>query len=325
MNRALTASARHHTYLLFSRLFLDGITDDLLHYLEQITELAVVAPRPFDPDESAAAHYGLFAHDIFPNESIFRDVSGLLGSIYADQVNAIYQRAGYYITADYDHIGHEIAYLAFLCQAEFGALDAQEIEAADYFVQLQASFLRDHLLYWLSPLTIALSYSDQSFFGTLAELTQKLVYDHLLSINHRKAANLLSDSDDAKLVESPDILRNNETNLKQIANFLVTPPYCGLYLGRSTIAVLARECQLPRGFGSRQQMLSNLLHSAAQYDLVPNLLEGLATHTNSWGKKYEEQIGEFPKLSPWIQPWLQQLKNTTGILLQMRILSLATA
>lgn len=325
MNRAATASARHHTYLLVSRLFMDGLTDDLLPYMEQIPELASAALRPFDPDESAAAHYGVFAHDIFPYESIFRDVSGLLGGVYANQVNAIYQRAGYYITADYDHIGHELAFLALLCHAEFSALEAQNVEVADHFKQLQAVFLRDHLLYWLSPFSIALLYSNQSFFGALAKLTQRLVYDHLLSINHKKTTNLLSNSDDTNLAKSPDILRNNQTSLKQIANYLVTPPHSGLYLGRNTITALARERQLPRGFGSRQQMLSNLFHSAAQYDLVPNLLDDLAIHTDSWGKKYEEQIGNFPKLDPWIQPWLQRLKNTAGVLSEMRTLSLTTA
>jgi hypothetical protein len=250
-------------------------------------------------------------------------VSGLLGSINADQVNTIYECAGFHITADYDHIGNEIAFLASLCHAEFGALDAQGIEAADYFEQLQAVFLRDHLLCWLSPFTIALSYSDQPFFGALAHLTQRLVYDQLLSIIQARATNLMSDSDEANLAEFPDILRNNQTNLKQIANFLVTPPHSGLYLGRSIIASLARERQLPRGFGSRRQMLSNLFHSAAQYNLVPNLLEDLAIHTESWGKKYEEQIGDFPELDPWIQPWLKRLKNTTGVLSEMRTLSLA--
>jgi hypothetical protein len=325
MNRTATASARHHTYLLVSRLFLEGLTDDLLPFLEQIPELRAVTPRPFNPDESAAAHYGVFAHDIFPYESIFRDVSGLLGSIKADQVNTIYKRAGFHITADYDHIGYELAFLAHLCHAEYGAMYAQEIEAADYFTHLQAVFLRDHLLYWLSPFTIALSYSDQSFFGTLAQLTQRLVYDHLLSINHTKAANIFSVSDNTNLAEIPDILQNSQTNLKQIANFLVTPPHSGLYLGRSTIVALARERHLPRGFGSRQQMLSNLFHSAAQYDLVPSLLEDLATHTDTWGRKYDEQIGDFPEFGLWIQPWLQRLKNTSGILSEMRTLSLAAA
>ena len=324
MNRADTASARHHTYLLLSRLYFDGLTGDLLPYIAKIPELAAAAPRPFHPDEAAATHFQIFAHDVFPFESIFRDPSGLLGGTYADQVKVTFNHAGIHnITADYDHFGHELAFLAALCSTESGASSAQENEEADQVEQLQRTFLQDHLLCWLSPFVTALSFSNQPFFAALGRLTQSLVYDHLLSFSRAGSAESIGKADESNLPDLPVVLQDNQTSLKQIAVFLITPPHSGLYFGRSTITGLARERQLPRGFGNRQQMLSNLFHTAAQYDLVPDLLQDLTAQANSWRHRYEKQMVVFPEMSPWIRPWLQRVISTVGVLSEMKTLSAA--
>ena len=323
MNRADTASARHHTYLLFSRLYLDGLTGDLLPYIAKIPELAAAAPRPFDLNDAAATHYQIFAHDIFPYESIFRDPSGLLGTIYADQVKATYEHTGIHIKADYDHFGHELAFLAASCSAESGASSDQDNEAADQFEQLQRTFTQDHLLCWLPPFVTALSFSNQPFYAALGRLTQSLVYDHMVSFSRARSEEPSSGFDKNSLPDPADFLQDSQTSLKQIAGFLITPPYSGIYIGRSAITALARERQLPRGFGSRQQMLSNLFHTAAQYDLVPELLQDLTEHVNSWSHRYEEQLEVFPKMSPWIRPWLQRVFNTVSALSKMITLSAA--
>lgn len=324
MNRANTASARTHTYLLLSRLYLDGLKDDLLPYIAKIPELAAAAPRPFDRDETAAAHYQIFTHDIFPYESIFRDPSGLLGGDYTDQVKATYKNAGIQITADCDHIGHELAYMAALCSAESSRLSSSNDDAAGRFEQLQGTFLREHLLYWLPPFITSMHYAGQPFYGALGQLTQGIIYDHLLTLNLKNFVDhlIIPDVTDAPAV--PDIFQNDQTNLKQIAGFLITAPHSGLYLSRSTISNLARNRELPRGFGSRQQMLSNLFNTAAQYDLIPDLLQDLAEHAGSWGEQYKSQMTDFPEMSEWIRPWLKRANGTADMLSKMRALSIAT-
>lgn len=324
MNRANTASARAHTYLLLSRLYLEGVTDDLLPYIAEIPELAAAAPRPFDRDQAAAAHYQIFTHDIFPYESIFRDPSGLLGGDYADQVRATYKNAGIRITVDCDHIGHELTYLAALCSAESSKLSSPNDDAAGHFEQLQATFLGEHLLYWLPPLVTSMHYADQPFYGTVGQLTQGIIYDHLLTLTHTNLLDRLSIPDASNIPDIPDILQNDQTSLKQIAGFLITAPYSGLYLSRNTISDLARSHELPRGFGSRQQMLSNLFHTAAQYDLVPDVLQDLAAHAGSWGNYYKSQMADFTEMREWIGPWLKRANGTADLLSKMRALSIAT-
>ena len=324
MNRANTASARCHTYLLLSRLYLDGLTDDTLPYIAKIPELAAVAPRSFDRDEAAAVHYQIFAHDIFPYESIFRDPSGLLGGDYADQVKVTYENAGIQIPTDCDHIGHELAYVAALCNAESIRLNGQYHDAAGRFRQLQGTFMWEHLLYWLPPFVTSMIFAGQPFYGAVGQLTQSIVTDHLLSVSRTNSVDRLSIPDASDIPEVPDILQNDQTSLKQIASFLITAPYSGLYLSRSTISNLARKRELPRGFGSRQQMLSNLFHTAAQYDLVPDLLQDLAALAGSWSQRYLGQMADFPEMSVWIRPWLKRTNGTANALSKMRALSIAT-
>jgi len=323
MDHAAQSVARYRIYIMLSRLYLNGLTADLLPYVEEIPELASAAAQPFDADEAAAAHYGIFAHNIFPYESIFRDPSGLLGGKYSEQVNTTYKRASVQINADQDHIGHELAFLASLCNAESKALDNEEIEAARVIAKRQAVFLREHLLEWLSPFVTALSFSGQPFYEALGQLSQELIYDHLLTFAEEGSANSYGGPLEENDTEIGDILRDGKTGLKQIASFLITPPYSGFFIGHSTISQFARKRQLPRGFGNRQQMLSNLLHSAAQYDLISDLFQDLAEHAGAWAKCYERQIFDYPELETWIRPWLERIDNTARALSEMRSLSIA--
>lgn len=321
MNRTATATARHHTYVLLSQLYLNGVTTDLLPYLAQISELAA-ASHPFDQDEAAASHYRVFIHNIFPYESIFRDPSGLLGGSITDQVKAFYENAGILFSDDADHIGHELAFLAILCMAEATAGDTQAQENSSTSVRQQRDFLSEHLLHWLPPLISSLSFIEDPFYQALGQLTQNIVYDHFLAVGLGLPAQSAVISETANI---PDIIHNEQTGLKQIAGFLSTPPHSGLYLSGEMIAILAKRQQLPRGFGSRRQMLSNLLHTAAQYDLIPELLEDLTAHTVSWAQKYQQQIVDFPEMKPWVQSWLERVENTKSILIAMRNLTLTTS
>ena len=121
LSSADMALARHHTYTLFSRLFLEGVTAELRPFLPPIPELAAVLPEPFDADESAATHHYLFQLNLFPYESIFLATDGLLGGPVTNKVQQQYEQSGFIVDASAtspDHIGHELAFLAFLCGAE---------------------------------------------------------------------------------------------------------------------------------------------------------------------------------------------------------------
>jgi len=327
------AAARHHTYQLFSRFFLNGVTTDLLPYIEQIPELSAISPEPFDPQEAAAIHYQVFSLDIFPFESIFRDPSGLLGGVYSSQVQERYQQAGFQQTTDCDHIGYELAFLATLCGSEGAALEREEIAKAVRSQELQKAFFQDHLVCWLPAFVNALAFCGQAFYAAVGQLTLDLVYDHFLQLGqgYLEGFETPISSEKHELLDSctlpdmPDILQDEGTDLKQISRFLVTPPFCGLYLGRTSITTMARDRQLPRGFGDRRQMLSNLLRAAGQYDAISDLLQDLAAKANSWSEGYQEQLVNYPEIGDRIRPWQQRVNNTSHSLVQMANLATTKA
>ncbi|HFQ92410.1 MAG TPA: hypothetical protein ENK32_00240, partial [Anaerolineae bacterium] len=92
------AQARSRSYQLLSRLFLQGVTPEILSMVQAAPELAAALPDPVDFDELAAVHYQLFGMNVFPYESIFLDDSGLLGGRVTDGVIRSYGRFGF--TAD---------------------------------------------------------------------------------------------------------------------------------------------------------------------------------------------------------------------------------
>ena len=319
MNRVDTASARHHTYLLASRLFLGGLNDALMPYVEQIPELAAVCPHPFDPEKEAVDYHQIFSFDIFPYESIFRDPSGLLGGAYRSLVQERYERSAFQQIIDADHIGYELAFLAYLCSVEATMLESNQVVEASHVTQEQYGFLQDHLLCWLPPFVNALALSGKPFYATLGQLTLQLAYDHLLQIDtaDNKWINQVNFHSDFTLPDAPDILQENQTSLKQVSRFLITPPYSGLYLSHSSIVKLARNHQLPRGFGDRHQLLTNLLRAAGQYEVVPALLEQLIAITITWNHAYQKQIENFLGIENWIRPWQKRAAETSSYLSQM--------
>jgi hypothetical protein len=68
------------------------------------------------------------------------------------------------------------------------------------------------------------------------------------------------------LPEPQNLLDDEKTGLKDIAELLSKPALSGVYLTHQQIKALALSLELPKGFGSRQQTLVNLLRTAVQYE-----------------------------------------------------------
>ncbi len=318
MNHYEKAQARHHTYALFSRLFLQGMTSDLRPFTAQIPQLTAVTPNPFNPDAAAAVYQNIFGFNIFPHASIFLDDSGLLGGDVSAEVGGVYREAGFANSSAADHIGHELAFLAYLCQAEAEARQDGETAVLPRIRQITHNFLQNHLLPWLPPFVIALRRSGDAFYGQLGDLTLALTVDHANEFSEQAESkenkNVMPQAGDAPT----DLLNNERTGLKEIAHFLITPPHSGVYLSRDTIARLARAHSLPRGFGSRQQILLNLLRTAVSYDLLTDVITLLGEETAVWQTEYQSQQTSMPALKPFLSPWVERAHATSQLLATMQ-------
>lgn len=317
------AQARYHAYSLFGRLFLEGITPTSLPFVQQLAELTAVLPPAVDEttfDEAAAAHQNLFGFNLFPFASLFLTSDGLLGGDVTEQVVGHYQRGGFAVdsrAASPDHVGHELQYLAFLAAAEADSWrDGLPLQATRA-QQHQRDFLQAHLLYWLLPLVTAVSaIAPATFYAALADLTLQLVLEQYEQL----CANQLPLAAADPLPQPPDVLAQEKTGLRRIARYLTVPPYSGIYLGRDQISQIARQHNLPRGFGSREEMLENVLVTAVQYEHLPNLLDTLHQTLSDWSAAYQQHA----TLAPFMTPWLHRIQRTQTMLAEIKAHSAAT-
>lgn len=306
------ARARSRTYDLLGRLSLTGLTAEELPYVAEISELAATLSDHFEADEAAADHQQLFGFNVFPHESIFLDPSGLLGGPIADAILLGRQRAGFVRQIDsdmVDHLGQELKYLALLSDHEARARQDGSNDIVRRMAGLQREFLDQHLLRWLPALLVAIEKQGQRFYNALIHLVFDLSLAHRADLSSTPAPEFV-------LPDPPALLTQKGTGLKEIAAYLLAPPYSGIYLSRDDIGRLARRQELPRGFGNRQQMLLNLWRSAAMYDGLETSIEALQDFVSSWFDTYD-QLRSDPQLRPFVTAWRSRTAATISLLTEM--------
>lgn len=310
------AQARSHSYSLLGQLFLEGVTERLWPYVQALPDLAAALPPPFSPDNAAATHHHLFAFNLFPYESIFLDSSGLLGGDVTQAAARAYEQVGFQVdaaAASPDHLGHELLYLAHLTAAEALAWQNHPLQRVAPWQERQYHFLENHLLRWLIPFTVALERAAEPFYHSLGQLTLALVADHYAELSSLHDMPLLA----FVLPDETVALDEAQTGLRQIVHYLITPRASGLYLTRQGIEQLGRQLDLPRGFGTREEMMRSLWDAAAQYDQIMPLLYALKKQINEWQSAYDAVI--FPALTPFIQPWQKCLHRTHLLLTDLTL------
>jgi TorA maturation chaperone TorD len=319
--RTLSASqlalARGRAYDLLGQLYVRGITPANLACVLAMPELAHRVVLPLDADGAAADHYHLFGFNVYPYQSLFLDPAGLLGGPVAERVGQTYRQLGFRPgtgAESADHIGIELGLLSFLSAAEAEALASGELERAQWARERQLAFLDEHLLRWISPLTLAIGQQNQPFYGALAEVTFDLVQE--------QAAGLYAEFGRKPKREEPaltrlDLLGDDSTGLKEIVEFLLTPIYSGIYLSRDDIGRMARQQGVPRGFGDRQQLLLNMMRSAAKYESLGQVIDGLGELARQWESAYVEMM-QLPAVGAPAAMWRSRAATTVTTLGQMR-------
>ncbi len=324
------ALARSRLYQLCQQLYVDGLTTETLPTVMALPDLAAHVPhsaadrRTATADQLAANHQTLFGFQLFPYESIFLGTDGLLGGAISEAVRAAYTAAAHEPTGRAgapDHLGEQLGLLAHLCTAEAEAWADEQLITAQRLQQTEHHFLRSHLLRWLVPCTTAIQRHADPFYTQLATITVALVANHYTSAATSTAtstATFTATAADTPTTWTPPappaLLADSSTSLKDIVNCLTTPLHSGLFLSRHLIEQLGRAHRIPRGFGSRQQMLTNLLRTAAQYERLPALLQSLQDELLVWQQSYRALLAEQPLLAPFVQPWLARLRGTEELL-----------
>ncbi len=164
-----------------------------------------------------------------------------------------------------------------------------------------------------------------SFYTALAELTLSQVADHVSEQAAGGVQDLLAPAPSFALPTPPDLLADAKTSLKDIADHLLRPVHSGLTLSRDDLTRLSRSLDLPRGFGDRVQMLTNLMRAAVTYGLWEKLIGNLREVGADWQTAYNAVGAESPALAEFVRPWAGQVERTIGLLDQIARQKLADA
>jgi TorA maturation chaperone TorD len=324
--------ARSNTYNFLSQLYLSGPVVELYPYIKAVPDLArglgmatggQGSVPALDQDELAADHYQIFGLNILPYESSFLDPQNVLEGPVTEAVLADYWRAGFSpdtTSVSADHIGLELKFLADLCKTEAEAEGDQRVDVASQMSAFQATFMEKHLLRWLPGLVQAVRQENAPFYTELVELTLNLVIDHYLDLSGRIIQQNSRTSREFLLPEPPDILADENTGLRDIAHYLLTPAYSGVYISREVIEGMAKNQKLPRGFGDRSTMLTNLLRNAANYELLPSLIGDFRNVFDRWTKFYHQlpqRCQDADLFAPFTRPWQERISLSQKILALM--------
>jgi TorA maturation chaperone TorD len=316
MNHNEIALARSRAYSLFSHLLAEGLTEDSFSIVKTLPEFADLEAQ--DEREWAAAHYQLFRMNVFPYETIFLGEDGLLGGRITETVASFYSSIGFSPSENdsADSIAIELSALAFLCAAESDAHNDDMPHEAQGMKHFQGRFLDEHLLCWLPALVKAISNQGNIFYSILADMLLKLVLDHRATIGD----DLLNPLQSFTLCETPKILSEDKTGLKDIAEYLLIPAYSGFYLSQEDIRKIGNRFRLPRGFGKRLQVLTNLLRTAADYEILDSVLDALYEFAADWRDFYEQIESQYSieAIASVISVWDKRLLETQELLEQIK-------
>ncbi len=116
--------------------------------------------------------------------------------------------------------------------------------------------------------------------------------------------------------DAQEMLANAKTSIRDIAEYLLTPSRSGCWISRDDMQCLGRDLNVPQGFGSRVQLLSNLLRNAAEYDHAEELLAALDAQLAGTQQSYTVLSKELGA-EAYAKPWSDRLAATRDILKTM--------
>lgn len=298
--------ARAHAYHLLAEL-LEWGPSKATRQQAAMSPILAEAIADHDPDELSAAHTAAFGMEVFPYAGVFLDPSAQAGA-GADSLHAAYLAIGFDPDTSAPGVDHLSTLLRALAHASARQADSRRHPAsAEDFAGQTQDLLDTHLLRWLPAWVSAVRRLEMAWPCALAEQIMALVRFHRSEFGACRV-------EEKALAPLPD-LEAKETDLRTIALALTAPAVSGVFLSRHDIASLARRSRTPTGFGSRCVLLENALTSAAQYDTLTEIIEGMRAIYRCWEKELRETLlPGVPGFEGLISPWQQRASEASVLL-----------
>ncbi|HCP44912.1 MAG TPA: hypothetical protein DIU15_02635 [Deltaproteobacteria bacterium] len=113
--------------------------------------------------------------------------------------------------------------------------------------------------------------------------------------------------------EPPD-LHAPDTDLECVVEWLSTPCHSGLFVSTAVIEQLARDFEVPRGFGNRRRVLRALLEGASRYGGLDKVLSLVSELAGRHRIRLETTYGSSPMLAQATGSWKDRLLATQDFL-----------
>lgn len=322
---AALAEGRARAYALLAELCARGVQPGTREAARAspLVAAALASYPDEQPDLVAADHHHAFGWAVLGYEGVYLDREGTLGGPSAERIRAAYAARGFVpdpAGEEPEHLVTELRALAFLCGAEADAHQDGLAQVAARMRGLARQLLDEHLLRWLPLWAGAVRRLELAFPTALADQLEDLVLPHRESLGAPwpEAFSLPSASLD---------LDDAETGLGEIAATLATPASSGLCLSREDLTRLGRGARVPRGFGDRGLILEQLLRTAARYEALPAVIDGL----DAFAARWEDELcptGRYRDrtwLAPLLLPWRDRVAGTRRLLARLRAAAVAGA
>lgn len=302
--------AQSRAYGLMARLLLRGVDDVSWARIADLPELWSTSEAPPDRDELAAQHHATFHLGVFPYAGAFLSPDAQAGA-HSDRVNAYYEQVGFSPRLDEvaaDHLGVMLAFLSFATGAQADALEDDRQAVARRIERTVAEFIEVCLLSWMPSLHVAVESETSRFWSDVIGMALALVVDHRARMRQPRRP--------VELPRALSPLDDEKTGLRGVAEFLLTPALSGTFLTRADIGRLGRRHEVPRGFGDRATMLTNLLRSAVDLGQLPALL-GSLDHLLGARARALAGLADGHGLHATVDPWRRRLLATRGVILTL--------
>ncbi|MFN8474720.1 MAG: molecular chaperone TorD family protein [Anaerolineae bacterium] len=327
-------SPRHNTYALLARLWLAEIDAPLADTLRGLPGFAEHTPPTADPDwldEMAAEYARVLTQNVYPYESVFLGDDLMLNTDVTYRVEDLYNLAGFVPegarVAAPDHLGVELLFMAHLIALE------EDGRAPEPARRRQTRFLAEHLARWapICALTVA-RLTPHLIYHALAQLTWELVLaDTPLTPlpplpfwergGRQQTVENLSPpfptewgkgpGDEGRTAAEPE-------SLGQVVRTLLTPARVGVFLCRGDMRRIGQALGLPTPLGDRFATLRALFEAAAQFDLLPALLDALDALWLDADAQIAALMAAAPTWSLYGREWRERLAAGQALMAKIR-------
>jgi TorA maturation chaperone TorD len=306
---------RQATYSLLARLFLAPPDAELLQQLATLPPFNTTLQEvTIDADtvETYQVYYQeLFGFNFFPYESLFHERELMVNTAYASRVARLMEQSGFdatpYAVGAVDHIGVQLAFMAFLIAQEREGTARHQAWMIEAARQYQATVIHQHLATWVPVAMLTMQpIAPAPLFHLLAEITLELVLSDVTAIPATEAIVWVEDSPTPS-VPSDD--EGEDDGLSSLIRHLITPLESGVFLTRTEIRRIARQLHLPMTMGDRFGMVKQLFEAAGQFDQIDPLLTALEQHWQQAEHKVISLTTAAPAWRSYGEVWLIRIKQ----------------